>query len=98
MTKCSQNTGLAWMGGGQPNLGNACILGTFGHETPPKRRSPRESTRWCMSCLKCWICDNVGDNIGCRGGDGCQLDGGGREERQGGVQRGKGFHQGVEEG
>ena len=30
----------AWIGGwglGQPNLGNACILGTFGTETLPLR-------------------------------------------------------------
>ena len=23
---------------GKPNLGDACILGTFGHETPPKAK------------------------------------------------------------
>ena len=39
--------------------------------------------------MKCWICDHVVGNIGCRGGDGCHLDGGGREGRQGGYNVGK---------
>ena len=28
-------------------------------------RSPRGSARWRRSCMKCWSCDHVGDNIGC---------------------------------
>ena len=28
-------------------------------------RSPRGSARWCKSCMECWSCDHVGDNIGC---------------------------------
>ena len=28
-------------------------------------KSPRGSARWCRSCMKCWCCDYVGDNIGC---------------------------------
>ena len=46
----------AWMlgCGGQPNLGNACILGTFGHATPPLLRAL--ALRWKYICENVYVC------------------------------------------
>ena len=39
----------AWIGGwGQPNLGNACILGTYGPATHPLHQSLQSFISWSL--------------------------------------------------